>query len=150
MRILLVEDEQRLAESLQKILEKNQYHVDLAFDGDDGLAYALSDAYDLIILDWMLPNISGIEILQQIRQNKLLTPVLLLTAKNLSSDKVSALDYGADDYMTKPFDQEELLARARALLRRASAQTDSDLLEFGDIVYSISCYELTCNDKSTR
>lgn len=118
MRILLVEDEYRLAEALAHILKLQNYSVDIANDGDIGLDFALSNVYDLLILDIMLPKRDGLSILKEIRRTKMATPVLLLTARGEVYDKVNGLDQGADDYLAKPFDSDELLARVRALLRR--------------------------------
>ncbi len=118
MKLLLVEDEIHLAEALKEILSKNKYIVDSVYDGESGLDYGLSGIYDLIILDIMLPKVNGLEILKELRANNVSTPILLLTAKGEIQDKVKGLDYGADDYLVKPFSHEELLARLRALSRR--------------------------------
>lgn len=118
MRILIVEDEVNLAEALAQILIKNKYTADAVYDGVSGLDYGSSDIYDIIILDIMLPKMNGIEVLKQLRKAKIATPVLLLTAKDEIADKVAGLDSGADDYLTKPFATEELLARVRAMSRR--------------------------------
>jgi DNA-binding response OmpR family regulator len=120
MRILIVEDEEALASRIQKILQTERYKAEVIFDGDEGLEQALSEPYDLIILDIMLPGTNGFEILEQLRDEGIMTPVLLLTAKTRVEDKVNGLDLGADDYLTKPFAVPELLARVRSLLRRAS------------------------------
>jgi DNA-binding response OmpR family regulator len=118
MRILVVEDEKKVASFIKKGLEEDYYVVDVALDGKDGSNRALSDEYDLIILDVMLPYKDGITILKEIRTEKISTPVLMLTAKDTIADKVIGLDSGADDYLAKPFAFDELLARVRALLRR--------------------------------
>ncbi|MGO4369890.1 response regulator transcription factor, partial [Paenibacillus sp. MCAF20] len=118
MRLLIVEDEVHLAEALSQILKKNNYSVDVVHDGESGLDNALSGIYDLLLLDIMLPEMDGITILKTIREKGLATPVILLTAKGETSDKIAGLDYGADDYVAKPFSTEELLARIRAALRR--------------------------------
>ena len=117
MRILVVEDETRLADALEQILLENNYMVDVAHDGQDGLDYALSDIYDAMILDVMLPKKNGFEIAAEMRRQKNQTPILMLTAKDAIPDKVTGLDSGADDYMTKPFAPEKLLARLRAMTR---------------------------------
>lgn len=145
MRILIVEDEVRLAQALAEILMKNKYTVDAVHDGISGLDYALSNVYDVIILDIMLPKMNGIEILKQIRKEKLATPVLLLTAKDEIADKVAGLDSGADDYLTKPFATDELLARVRAMSRRRG-EVIGDVLEFSDIVLNLKTSELS-NEK---
>lgn len=121
MRILVVEDEKKVATFIKKGLEEEFFSVDTAFDGKDGLRMALSEEYDLVILDVMLPYIDGINLLRELRKEKILAPVLLLTAKDSVESKVIGLDSGADDYLTKPFSFEELLARIRALLRRQAA-----------------------------
>ncbi len=149
MRILLVEDEIHLAQALTEILKKNMYAADAAYDGETGLEYALSGVYDLIILDIMLPKMSGIEILKNLRAEKKSVPVLMLTAKDEIEDKVTGLDYGADDYMTKPFSTDELLARVRALLRRKGEVVD-DELAFGDIVLKLKKNELVCGDNQVK
>ena len=118
MRILLVEDEEGVANFIKKGLVEEHYAVDLAVDGEEGRALVLANQYDLIILDIMLPGINGIELCKEIRQKKIQTPVLMLTAKDSVKDKVAGLDSGADDYLTKPFSFEEFIARIRALLRR--------------------------------
>jgi len=131
VRILLVEDELGVANFIRKGLEEERYRVEAATDGAVGLDFALSGPYDLIILDLMLPNMSGYEICKEIRAQGISTPVLMLTAKIDIQDKVKGLDYGADDYMTKPFSFDEFLARVRALLRRK--QTELITLDVGDI-----------------
>ena len=150
MKILLVEDEKHLAEAISQILKKQNYTVDMVHDGDAGLDYALSDIYDLIILDIMLPKMSGLEILSTIRSEKLLTPVLMLTAKGEISDKVRGLDTGADDYLPKPFATEELLARIRALSRRKGEIVANDDLTFGDIHLSIATLLLSRGGKEIK
>ena len=124
MNILLVEDEKPLALALSEILRQNKYQVETVFDGLSGYEYAICGSFDLVILDIMLPKMNGIEVLKKIREKKLSIPVLLLTAKDEIEDKVSGLDCGADDYMTKPFSTSELLARIRALSRRKGELLD--------------------------
>ena len=118
MKILLVDDEVELTEPLSKILSYEGYQIDIAHDGDKGIELALKNNYDLLILDWMLPQKSGLEICHKIRNHSLSTPILFLTAKDTIDDRVIGLDAGADDYLIKPFELRELLARVRALLRR--------------------------------
>ncbi len=127
MRILLVDDETELTEPLSRVLKKEGYQVDVANNGKNGLELALSQDYNLLILDWMLPDKSGIEICQELRSNNKMTPVLFLTAKDTIDDKVMGLDAGADDYLMKPFELRELLARVRALLRRSMEHISSEL-----------------------
>ncbi len=118
MKILVVEDEKKVASFLKKGLEQEYYTVDLAFDGRTGLDRSLTEEYDMIILDIMLPIMDGISLLKEIRNSKIETPVLMLTAKGATEDKVEGLDSGADDYLAKPFAFDEFLARVRALIRR--------------------------------
>lgn len=132
MRVLVVEDEQRIARSIKKGLEQERYAVDLAFTGTEGFSMALHEAYDVLILDLMLPEMDGLEICRQLREKKINTPILILTAKSQIEDKVAGLDCGADDYLTKPFSFEELLARIRALARRPKETLDT-LLQADDI-----------------
>lgn len=127
MRLLVVEDEHRIANSLKKGLEQEHFAVDLAYDGLDGYDLALSEEYDTIILDLMLPGKSGLDICREIRNHSIHTPVLILTAKSQVEDKVLGLDCGADDYLTKPFSFDELLARIRALSRRPQKTLDNVL-----------------------
>lgn len=121
MDILLVDDEAELTNALQAMLQREGYHVTVAYDGDRGRSLSQQATYDLLILDWMLPHISGLKICQEIRSQGNHTPVLFLTAKDTLDDRVVGLDAGADDYLVKPFELRELLARVRALLRRAGA-----------------------------
>lgn len=118
MRILVIEDEHRIANSIKKGLEQERYAVDVAYTGTDGFDLASTEDYDGIILDILLPEMNGIEICKELRKNKIHIPILMLTAKGQTEDKVEGLDAGADDYMTKPFSFDELLARVRALTRR--------------------------------
>ena len=146
MRLLLVEDEKQLCEALKHILTKNKYTVDAVYNGDDGLDYALTGVYDVIILDIMLPKLNGLEILKMIRKRKISTPVILLTAKGSVEDRILGLDLGADDYLPKPFAPEELLARLRAVTRRNSELINDNILEFADIKLNLSTYEMESND----
>lgn len=152
MRLLLVEDEKRMAEALAAILRKENYEVDIMNDGDEGLYAAQSDAYDIMILDVMLPGMSGFEIAKQVRRDGIKTPILMLTAKGELDDKVEGLDSGADDYLTKPFMTKELLARLRALERRYSGVNTDSKLEFGDIELNTDSCMLICktNGQSVR
>lgn len=135
MRLLLVEDEVRLSQALVEILQKNRYGVDAVYSGSEGLKYAQSGIYDAIILDVMIPEIDGWTILKKIREEKNNVPVLMLTAKDEMEDKIFGLDLGADDYMTKPFNTDELLARIRALTRRRG-EVKENCLEFGDLIFN--------------
>lgn len=120
MRILIIEDEEKLANSLKKTLESEFYVVDIARDGNEGYEMAFDESYDLIILDIGLPGMDGLSIAQEVRKENLLAPILMLTARDTQQNKITGLDAGADDYLVKPFDFEELLARIRALTRKTS------------------------------
>lgn len=133
MRILMIEDEEYIAEAVATVLRKNKYSVDLAFNGEYGLDCALSSIYDIIILDIMLPIIDGLEVLKEIRRNKIKSKVILLTAKGQIEDKIKGLDLGADDYMPKPFHTEELLARIRALSRRNIEVNEGGTISFNEV-----------------
>ena len=134
MKILLVDDETELSDPLSRVLLQEGYQVDVANDGALGMELAVRDRYDLLILDWMLPNESGLEICRQVRSHSIDTPVLFLTAKDTVDDRVDGLDAGADDYLVKPFELRELLARVRALLRRGTSEVStSDRLKVADL-----------------
>ena len=150
MRILYVEDEKHIAEAVAQVLKKNNYTADLAHDGEYGLDCALSGIYDIIILDVMLPKMSGLEILKEIRREGITAPVILLTARGETGDKVIGLDSGADDYLAKPFDHEELLARLRALSRRKGELAHDGLLSFGDVTLNPNTLDVTCGAKAYR
>lgn len=134
MKLLLVEDSIQLNKALTTVLKRNSYIVDSAFDGEEALLYIDQYKYDVIILDIMLPKINGLDVLRRVRTNKIDTPIIMLTAKSTTEDKIHGLDLGADDYLPKPFVVEELLARIRALLRRQPTYEEESKLEFGDIV----------------
>ena len=147
MKILVVEDELRLAEALQQIMQEQKYQVDVANDGNDGLDYALYGDYDVIVLDVMLPGKDGFEIVRALRAAKIKTPVIMLTARDDVRDKIRGLDKGADDYMTKPFVPEELLARIRALSRR-QGEVLLEEITMEDLTLSLSTNDLLCGAKS--
>lgn len=149
MRVLIIEDEIRLADALEQIMSEARYSVDVVHNGTDGFDYALTDVYDVIILDVMLPEKNGFDVVRDLRLHKIATPVLLLTARDELSDKVTGLDCGADDYMTKPFAPEELLARIRALSRR-TGDLILEELTFADLVLRFSTYDLSCGAKSVH
>lgn len=149
MRLLVVEDEVRLAQALSQILSEQKYMVDTVYTGTDGLAYARSGLYDVVVLDVMLPGLDGFEVVRRLREEKQGVPVLLLTAKDAVADKVRGLDCGADDYMTKPFSPEELLARVRALSRR-QGDVVLDTLTFGDLTFQLTSGDLVCGAKSVH
>lgn len=141
MRILVVEDEHRIGTTIKKGLELEKYAVDLAFDGRDGLDLATTEEYDCLILDLMLPGIDGIGICKKLRQDSIHTPILILTAKSQTEDKILGLNSGADDYLTKPFSFEELLARVRALIRRPSG-SQNPILKTGDLELDTISYQV--------
>lgn len=135
MRILVVEDEERLCRSIKKVLEENHYMVDVAYDGEMGLKFAFQYDYDSVVLDVVLPGMSGLALCRAIKGAKPLTPILMLTALGTTEDKVIGLESGADDYLLKPFEFAELIARIRALIRRAKAYQapDSVLMQYEDL-----------------
>ena len=147
MKLLLVEDSIQLNKALTTVLKRNSYIVDSAFDGEEALLYIDQYKYDIIILDIMLPKINGLDVLKRVRTNKIDTPIIMLTAKSTTEDKIHGLDLGADDYLPKPFVVEELLARIRALLRRQPTYEEESKLEFGDIVLDSNNCCLVNNDK---
>lgn len=149
MRILIIEDEKRLAETLRQLMEEQHYQADVVFDGADGLDYGLAGEYDLILLDIMLPKLDGFQVARRLRAERVSTPILMLTARDDVSDKISGLDCGADDYMTKPFDSGELLARVRALTRR-QGEVLSDVLTLGDLSLDCGSRTLNAGDRSVR
>lgn len=132
MRILVVEDEHRIANTIKEGLEQERYAVDVAYDGDDGYGLASTEEYDIILLDLLLPKMDGLEVCKKLRQEGVHTPILMLTAKGQTKDKIEGLDAGADDYLTKPFSFSELLARLRALSRRPKKALD-EILKVKDL-----------------
>ena len=151
MRILIVEDEIRLAEALGQIMEENKYTADIVHDGEAGLDYALSGIYDVIVLDVMLPKRNGFDIVRELRAQKDQTPVLLLTAKDEVQDKVTGLDCGADDYLTKPFNSKELFARIRALLReRRQLENQERYLHLREMTVFVDRHEAVIGPRKIR
>lgn len=144
LRILVVEDEPSLAEIISLKLKKAKYNVDIALDGEEGLDNALTDIYDLIVLDIMLPKINGLEILRELKENNIKSKVIMLTAKSSLNDKLIGFEYGANDYMTKPFHIEELVARVNVQLRNNDNNTIKDVLEFGDLELNVRNSTLLC------
>ncbi len=149
MKILVVEDEIALSDALKEILKRNQYNVDTVDNGEDGLEYALTGLYDCIILDIMLPIMDGLQVLKILRKSKISTPVMLLTAKSDIDDKITGLDCGADDYLTKPFVTGELLARVRALTRR-TGEVNVDTYEFQGLSLNKNTYMLSFESQSVK
>ncbi|WP_313585207.1 response regulator transcription factor [Lacrimispora sp.] len=147
MKVLIVEDEVRLADALGQIMKEQHYQADIVYNGTDGLSCGLSGEYDVIVLDVMLPGENGFQVVKKLREARIQTPVLMLTARDDIQDKVTGLDRGADDYMTKPFIPEELLARIRALSRR-QGEVIVEEMKFGDLTLSLSANDLCCGTKS--
>lgn len=146
MRILLAEDEKELSDALVAILEYHHYSVDVVYDGESAYEYGHGGNYDIMILDIMMPKLSGIQVLDRLRKDGIYTPAMFLTAKSSTEDKITGLDTGADDYMTKPFEMGEFLARIRALSRRTSSFTSS-VLEFGNIILDTKQSKLICEGR---
>lgn len=149
MRILIIEDEYKISISIKKGLEQDRYAVDTAYDGTEGFDLAAGEEYDLIILDLMLPGMDGITLVRKLRDKKIHTPVLILTAKGQIEDKVRGLDSGGDDYLTKPFSFEELLARVKALTRRPKKYLGS-VLTVEDLILDTLTYEVKRADRKIR
>ena len=150
MRVLIVEDEVRLAETLRDLLDTEHYAADVCHDGESGLDNALSDIYDLVILDVMLPKKDGFSVLRALRQEWKTVPVLMLSARSELSDRVEGLDCGADYYLTKPFEPKELLACIRALTRRQPELRPTDTLSCGDLTLEKNSFSLSCGGRSVR
>ncbi len=148
MRILYAEDEKAINEAVTEILIKNNYAVDSVYDGEAALEYISVTEYDIIVLDLMMPKMDGITVLRTIRRQKIATPVLILTAKAELEDKIAGLDYGADDYLTKPFETRELLARLRAISRRTNDVMDNDI-KLSNITLNRSTFQL-CSQNSKQ
>ncbi len=144
MRILIIEDEYKLADIIASRLKKEHYTVDISTDGEEGLYNALTDIYDLIILDVMLPKLNGFEILKEIRNKNINSKVIMLTAKAMLDDKLTGFESGADDYVTKPFHIEELVARINVQLRKKSNRVNTDYIEYSDLKLNIKNSTLTC------
>ena len=142
MKILIIEDEFNLADAISSMLKREKYSVEIKTDGEEGLDEALTDIYDLIILDVMLPHINGFDILKELRKEKITSKILMLTAKNTIDDKMIGFNNGADDYLTKPFHMEELMARVNVQLRKNS-NISNDIIELGDITLNIKSMELS-------
>ena len=141
MRILVVEDERKVSNFLRQALEEEQYAVDQVFNGEDGLSFAETYEYDLLIMDLMLPKMGGMNIIQELRKRRCKIPILVLTARDAVRDKVMALDLGGDDYLTKPFSIEEFLARVRALIRRGSTE-QAGILRVADLMLNPAKHEV--------
>jgi len=149
MKLLLVEDSIQLNKALSTILKRNSFVVDSAFDGEEALLFINQYTYDIIILDVMMPKLNGLQVLKEMRDKGISTPVIMLTAKSATEDKIAGLDTGADDYLAKPFNTDELLARIRALLRRKPNFDNKEVLKFGDLSLDIKTATLRCGNKSS-
>lgn len=149
MKLLLVEDNIQLNKALSTLLKRNSYVVDSAFDGEEALIFLKDYQYDIIVLDIMLPKVDGLEVLSKARKSNIQTPIILLTAKSTVEDKITGLDLGADDYLPKPFNTEELLARIRALTRRKHQEYhENKEITFGDLIIDEKASAIKCNDQS--
>ena len=150
MNILIIEDEYSLADAVAESLNSEGFNTCIENNGEDGEDEALTDNYDLILLDVMLPKKNGFDILKSLRNMKINTPVIMLTAKSEIEDKLNGLEHGADDYVTKPFAMRELIARAKAVLKRAKNIEDTELLEYGDISLDVKNAMLRCGDNEIQ
>lgn len=146
MKILIVEDDKILANTIEQCI-KNKYDVDKAFDGEEGFLFAKQKIYDAIILDLMMPNMNGYEVLSKLRNNKIYTPVLILTAKDGLDDKIRGFRAGADDYLTKPFNREELLVRMEALIRRATGNYGENIIKFKELTLDLNSRKILANGR---
>ncbi|MBR6033751.1 MAG: response regulator transcription factor [Clostridia bacterium] len=150
MNILIIEDEYSLADAVAEALKKEKFNVCIKTNGEDGEDEALTESYDLILLDVMLPKKNGFEILKFLKQEKIKTPIIMLTAKSEIDDKLNGLEHGADDYITKPFSMRELIARIKAVLKRTNRIEDTDILKFGDLKLDLKNAKLKCNDNEIQ
>ena len=146
MRVLVVEDDKILAKTIEQILS-SRYDIDHAYDGEDGLLYAKQNIYDIIILDLMMPRMNGYEMIQELRKIKIITPVLILTAKDGLDDKLKGFRMGADDYIVKPFNKDELIARIEAVLRRTTGNYGENKLRFNDLVLDFNSRKVFVKDE---
>ena len=149
MRILIAEDERNLAEALSVFFEKNQFSVDTVFDGQAAYDYAVSGGYDAIILDVMMPRLDGVEVLRRLRAERIRTPVMMLTAKAQKDDRITGFNAGADDYLPKPFEPDELICRVRAMLRRA-VDYKPTALTYADLTLDAAAGRLSCGEQAVR
>ena len=149
MKLLIAEDELDLAEALTVFFERNHFTVDAVHNGFDAYGYAVTGAYDAVILDVMMPKMDGIQVLERLRSEGIKTPIMMLTAKGQKEDRIIGFNSGADDYLPKPFDPDELLSRVRAMLRRSEAYQPT-VLTFGDLTLDPGSGDLTCGEKSLR
>ena len=150
MNILIIEDEYSLADAVAETLKSENFNVCIKTNGEDGEDEALTENYDLILLDVMLPRKNGFDILRYLRQEKIKTPVIMLTAKSEIEDKLNGLEHGADDYITKPFSMRELMARVKAVLKRTNNIEDTEMLEFGDLILDVKNAKLKCKENEIQ
>lgn len=146
MKILIIEDEFSLADAIAETLKKENFTVEIITDGQDGEDEALTNVYDLILLDVMLPHKNGFEILKELKRQKILTPIIMLTAKSEIYDKLEGLENGADDYITKPFHMKELVARVKVILKRNSNLEDTETIEFADLKLDLKSGKMCCKE----
>lgn len=146
MRVLIIEDDKILSKTIEQCIT-NQYDVDRAFDGEEGVMYAEQNIYDAIILDLMMPIMNGYDVLKTLRNKKILTPVLILTAKDALEDKLRGFRNGADDYLVKPFNRDELIARIDALIRRTNGNYKENTIEFKDLKLDLNCRKVFVGEK---
>ena len=144
MKVLIIEDDKILARTIEQCLSE-KFDIDKAYDGEEGILYAKQGIYDAIILDLMMPLINGYDVLKNLRADKIYTPVLILTAKDEISDKVKGFKYGADDYLVKPFNREELLARIEAIIRRTNGNYNENVIEFKDLILDLNNRKINVN-----
>ena len=149
MKLLIAEDELDLAEALAVFFEKNHFSVDTVHNGFDAYEYASSGEYDAVILDVMMPKMDGIQVLKKLREEQIKTPIMMLTAKGQKDDRITGFNAGADDYLPKPFDPDELLSRVRAILRRSEAYRPT-VLSYGDLTLNPDTGELRCGSRTAR
>ena len=150
MRVLIVEDSVSLTDALESVLKREKFTVEVAHDGEEGVAYAETGVYDVILMDVMMPVKSGIEATRELRAKKVNTPIIMLTALSEESDKIAGLDCGADDYITKPFSMSELLARIRAVTRRKGDIIPEDGLSYGGVTLNLYTYMLSSGEKQIK
>jgi len=150
VNILIIEDEYSLADAVAETLKKEKFNVCIKTNGEDGEDEALTENYDLILLDVMLPRKNGFDILKYLRQEKIKTPIIMLTAKAEIEDKLNGLEHGADDYITKPFSMRELMARVKAVLKRTNNIENTDCLKYSDLILDIKNAKLKCNNNEIQ
>ena len=150
MNILIIEDEYSLADAVAETLKNEKFNVCIKTDGEEGEEEALTENYDLILLDVMLPKKNGFDVLRYLRQEKIKTPIIMLTAKSEIEDKLNGLEHGADDYITKPFSMRELMARIKVVLKRANNIENTEYLQYGDLVLDLKNAKLKSNDNEIQ